>query len=305
MAQKPTQPRRVTGGALCCAAARFLLSITAANGALLLLASGCAQTSIENQIGSATQPAATESPAGRVGSEQPGVAEPAGDDAGDGRTPESAQEFVSETPRSAPGFSSTSGRWFRARSSRSAMELFQDHYQAQHYPEALAALRDALRDRPDDPEVLYLIALTHRAAGHPRLAEPSLNRAIEVHPDHLNSRKLLCMILMEDGRCAAATRHIDHVVKAGVADAEAYLLRASAHLRCGDCPAAEADATEALRLDAKLWQALLVRSAARLQAGRLDAAREDLEAVRAAGVPAREYAPLAAQIQQASSKAGN
>ncbi|MFO1095492.1 MAG: tetratricopeptide repeat protein [Planctomycetaceae bacterium] len=265
--------------------------------------SGCAPPPIESQFESPPDPGALQRPADRSATESTAAEFSAGD-ADDRRAEDPTQPFLAQSRQAVPGLPGVSARRSRDRTPQSTINQFQEHYQARRYPEALAALREALRNRPDDPDILYWTALTHRAAGHPELAEPSLNRALEVAPNHLDSCKLLSVILMEDGRCAAAVRQIDQLVKSGGADAEAHLLRASAHMRCGDCPAAIDDATEALRRDAKLTQALLVRSAARLQSGQLDQAREDLEAARAAGVPASQSAPLAAQINEALRKAG-
>ena len=102
--------------------------------------------------------------------------------------------------------------------------VFDEHFDAKRYPEALSPCAR----RSESVRMIRRLCIrwrfTHRADNHPRRAEASLERAVAVEPDHLECRKLLCVLLMDDERCAAATAQIDHVVAAGNADAEAYLL---------------------------------------------------------------------------------
>jgi predicted Zn-dependent protease len=88
----------------------------------------------------------------------------------------------------------------------------------------LPALDDAASERdaqeavlgraPDNPEVLYLFALSDPEAADPSPRETALRRAVEADPGHLPARVLLCEILVETGRSGEALGLVD----AGIVD---------------------------------------------------------------------------------------
>jgi predicted Zn-dependent protease len=183
-----------------------------------------------------------------------------------------------------------------SKSPRAAMEEFQQHFENERFPEALATLESVLRDQPDDPKLLYLIAVTHRAADHSHQAAPTLERVIAIDPQHLGARKLLCIIWTEDGRCTEAEAQINPLIAAGTADAEAWALRGAARLRCGDLANAAADAAQSLQIDPQMHKALLVRCAVQMRQGQFEAAQIDLAAARKAGAPDASWQPLSQEL---------
>jgi tetratricopeptide (TPR) repeat protein len=178
------------------------------------------------------------------------------------------------------------------------MADFDRHFKAGQFSEALGSLDSALRERPDDPDLLYLMACTHRADDHSNRAIPILERVIGIDPKHLDARKLLCIIWTEAGRSAAAAAQIDPLIADGTADSEAYALRATARLRSGDLANAAADAETSLQIDPQTHQALLVRCAVRLHTGQLNEARDDLDAARQAGAPDGSWQPLSQELDR-------
>jgi len=176
------------------------------------------------------------------------------------------------------------------------MEQYQAHIEKKEFPEALSTLESLLRDRPDDPALLYLIAATHRAAGNSNQAAPTLQRVITLDPQHAPARKLLCIIWTETGRCTEAEAQINELIEDGTADAEAWALRGAARLRCGDMAGAAADAEQALQIDPKMHKAYLVRCALEIRQGKLDAARDDIVAARKAGAPEGNWMPLSEEL---------
>lgn len=185
-----------------------------------------------------------------------------------------------------------------SKSPRTVMLEFQKHFDNERFSEALSTLESVLRDRPDDPALLYLIAVTHRAAGQSNLAVPTLERVIAIDPQHVNARKLLCILWTEEGRCTEAEAQMNPLIAAGTADAEAWALRGAARLRGGDLSNAAADAAQSLQIDPQLPNALLVRCAVLMRQGQLDAARDDLDSARKAGAPEAHCEALSQELDR-------
>lgn len=179
---------------------------------------------------------------------------------------------------------------------RNVQQDFNQLIEAGQFDEARGILRKALRERPDDPQLLYLMAFAHFVEGKLNRAEPVLNRVLRADPQHAEARKLLTAVLTAQGRCAVATEEIDKVLAELPDDAEAQMLRAAARLRCGDWIEAETDADAALRLDPSSDRALLIRCTARLRKGDVEAAREDFRAARLAGAPDSQLQLLESQL---------
>jgi hypothetical protein len=129
----------------------------------LCLAAGCAPPTVEPDD---VQPPGSES----ASSELPIGVQPAIGMTGDESLVETASSLDAEQPTS----SNSSGDPFattqlptrtrqRSRAPRSSQLEFQENFQAGRYPAALKAVRDMLRERPDDPDLLYLLAMTYRA----------------------------------------------------------------------------------------------------------------------------------------------
>jgi len=184
----------------------------------------------------------------------------------------------------------------RTQSPRAAMEEYLEHIENERFPEALSKLESLLKDRPDDPALLYLIAATHRAAGNSNKAAPTLQRVITLDPQHLPARKLLCIIWTETGRCTEAEAQINQLIEDGIADAEAWALRGAARLRCGDMAGAADDVTQSLQIDPVMHKAFLVRCAIQIRQGQLEGARDDIVAARKAGAPESNWMPLSEEL---------
>lgn len=174
--------------------------------------------------------------------------------------------------------------------------------QTGQFGEAHACIRDALRERPDNPDLLYLMALAHFSEGNLNRAEPVVRRIVRLAPEHANARRLLSAVLTADGNCREALATIQPLFESGNVDAETYTLRAAARVRCGEPEGAVDDADAALRLEPSSTQALLVRCAAQLRLGEIVAAREDLQQARENGAPESQLGALQSALDKAATE---
>lgn len=294
MLRQLLQPRRHAGGAAPCAGARRLVVASS----LVAVFAGCGsgldepRHAIDPRDAPAIMPRRVD-----IRAEEPALPDSEVFAGADPLEPLTPPQRVSINAVSSKGGT-------RAESIQTLQGSVEDLIQAGRYEEAHKLVRDARRDRPDDPKLLYLMAFAYFTEGDLNRAEPVLNRVLKLDSEHVSARKLLSALLTADGRCRAAVEQIESVIAGGDADAEAYTLRAAARLRCGDLSAAEQDATAALQRDPSWTRAFLVRCAARLRIGSIPAAREDLKAARKAGAPGNELQLLESELVKALSKSG-
>src|SRR5262249_51368833 len=115
-------------------------------------------------------------------------------------------------------------------------------------------LRDALRDKPDQPAAHYDLALVQEARGRPEDALSEYEAELRVDPKayraHFNAAKLLAA----SGRRVEAARRFEQAVEANPEFGGGYLSRARARLDLGDLAGAEAAAVKgnALRVEAAI-----------------------------------------------------
>lgn len=104
---------------------------------------------------------------------------------------------------------------------------------------AVIDLRAAVKDQPGSPEVVGLLAQAHRQAGEPQLAREVLADAVKFKPDNPDLRLLLAADMADAKEYQAATAEVDHALQAAPQHLRAYALKAKLALAQKDMPAAE------------------------------------------------------------------
>lgn len=118
-----------------------------------------------------------------------------------------------------------------------------------NYRAAIDAYERASRRRPNDPDLHRRAARLLVFIGQPEKAEQRIRKALEIDPNHLPSRAVLCMALDWQKRVAEAVAECQAVVAAdpNYATGHAYLAEALAD--SGDFNAARAAAQRAVELE--------------------------------------------------------
>lgn len=104
---------------------------------------------------------------------------------------------------------------------------------------AIIDLRAASKDQPGSAEVAGLLAQAHRKAGEPQLAREVLADAVKFKPDNPDLRMLLAADLADAKEFREAGAEIDSALKAAPQNLRAYDFKAQLALAQQDIPAAE------------------------------------------------------------------
>lgn len=88
------------------------------------------------------------------------------------------------------------------------------------HTEALAALRDGERNRPDHTPARVVLARIHLDLGNHALALEVLDDVVRVDPENLAATALLARLLVEDGRIEEAAPLVERLRMSGGAEAE-------------------------------------------------------------------------------------
>lgn len=104
---------------------------------------------------------------------------------------------------------------------------------------AIIDLRSVARDQPGSPEVAGLLAQAHRRSGEPQLAREVLSDAVKFKPDNPELRLLLAADLADAKDFKAAAAEVDVVLKAAPQNLRAYDFKAQLAVAQKDLVAAE------------------------------------------------------------------
>jgi tetratricopeptide (TPR) repeat protein len=85
--------------------------------------------------------------------------------------------------------------------------------QQENYVDAIGDFRSVLKDQPDSPEVLRLLAAAHLANGDRELARDTMSRAIDANPGDNDLRLSMARLLVQDDKPDEALEQIDEVLK--------------------------------------------------------------------------------------------
>ena len=91
---------------------------------------------------------------------------------------------------------------------------------------AIIDLRSVMRDQPGSPEVAGLLAQAHRQAGEPQLAREVLMDALKAKPDNANLMLLVAADMADAKDYKAAGAEIDKALKAAPQDLRAWDMKA-------------------------------------------------------------------------------
>jgi tetratricopeptide (TPR) repeat protein len=127
------------------------------------------------------------------------------------------------------------------------------HLRYEKYDEALAALTDCLRARPEDARLWYLkgVVLNKRRSGESDLRGglEAFDRCVQLHPDSWDAWRMRALVLAELGRTADALDSVEKAIAGHPEDAAAWALGAKLHSAQGNADRALAFAERASQLD--------------------------------------------------------
>lgn len=115
--------------------------------------------------------------------------------------------------------------------------------------ESVAALEEAAKRAPNDPEIPYLTALALSELGDPKATEAKLREAIKLDPRFSRAYYNLGLLLSGQGQQEAAIISLRNASDTGPGDPAPPYALATIYLRLGQQAAAETAAREALRRD--------------------------------------------------------
>lgn len=160
----------------------------------------------------------------------------------------------------------------------------QDLVDAGKHAEAAAAIS------PEDPEVLYALAVTKYRLGKPEDAEQQLRKTLEKFPKDLRSSVGLAIISLQNKDFKRAEEVLKKAGDQAPGSPEPILALAHIYEISGKPMDAEAQCRRVLQLDPKNGEALLQIAGLQLQAGRKDEAGQTYK--QASSLPNAEYKPV-------------
>ena len=118
---------------------------------------------------------------------------------------------------------------------------------------------EALKLNERDPEAHFGLGDAYRELGSYEQAQEHFLRALEINPDHQDSRLNLSALYLQTERWDDAIREATTLIEdlTFLNPARAYVNRAWAHYKLGDLDAAQADLTEAIQRNSGNWTAHL------------------------------------------------
>jgi len=107
------------------------------------------------------------------------------------------------------------------------------HLDASQWDKADRVLRKALKQSPNDPEILHRLGAVQRRLGHPRKAVELLSRALEhLQDDHLHGEYIGSLLSMD--RADEAMKHLDRSIDSDPKNVNLLLLRSELFMKLGD-----------------------------------------------------------------------
>jgi len=136
--------------------------------------------------------------------------------------------------------------------------------------DAVAALEEALRRRPEDPLVSSALATALLSAGRPEEAQRTLEAAQRIQPGDPRIYFLLGMVAEQEGRDEDAPALYRKALALNPRSAPAHVQLGAIALRHGDVAAAERELAAALELDprvasARFWRGQILEHEGRLE----------------------------------------
>ncbi|MDG2201379.1 MAG: sulfotransferase [Phycisphaerales bacterium] len=140
------------------------------------------------------------------------------------------------------------------------------HLEARQWDKADRVLRKALKQSPNNPEILQRLGAVQRRLGHPRKAVELLSLALEhLDDDHLHSEYIGSLLDMD--RTAEAMTHLDRSISGNPENVNLLLLRSQLFMKLGNLHNACLDSQRAselkpdnLELHARYVDALIGRA---------------------------------------------
>lgn len=154
--------------------------------------------------------------------------------------------------------------------------LGQAHRLRGNFSAAIAAYEALARVKADDAHPLYLIGLTHRAAGRNAAALDSFRRALGNNPMYLPALNALVAMHGQEGRADLARQLVDERLAAQPDSAGLLHLRASLSMSSGELDEAGRFLKEAIRCDPGMTEAYRDLARLYIQQQNIDSALETL-----------------------------
>lgn len=141
---------------------------------------------------------------------------------------------------------------------------------------ALTCARQVLKDAPDAPDALHLLALALRNAGDARGAEDAFERALKGAPRHVDVLNNYAGFLQRAGRIEEAIARFQQALAANAARSDIWINLALAQTAGGEAEAAVTSANRALALAPNSVRALRTLAGALRDSADLDGAERTL-----------------------------
>jgi len=82
----------------------------------------------------------------------------------------------------------------------SPLKPYHELIEAEKYQQAITELDEALRDDPDNADMLNLVAYSHRKLGHFDIALDYYQQALAIEPDHRGANEYLGELYLQTGQ---------------------------------------------------------------------------------------------------------
>lgn len=130
-------------------------------------------------------------------------------------------------------------------------------YQKGDFVRAKETFEFALKQKPEDPNLLYNLAQCHDQLGENQKAEEVYRLCLQKDPNHPSAQHSLARLLMLEGRRGEATKTIETWLASQPKSAEAYVQDAWRWQQDGDLLKAQGRLQQALELDPRNVRALV------------------------------------------------
>ena len=128
--------------------------------------------------------------------------------------------------------------------------------------EAVALLREAVRQNSGDAEAWHYLGLAHNAVGETKEARKAFEAAIKLRPDFAPSHTALAYTLFRDNETKDAAREAQTALKLNAQDTQAHYISGAAHLKEGELKEALEESERALKIDPAFAPAALLKGKA-------------------------------------------
>ena len=169
--------------------------------------------------------------------------------------------------------------WFGGSPGRAAVAVALDHLHAERREQAVATLRKALRQVPDDPDVLFALAQAYWGDDERKSdIEALLRRVVDIAPRHATAWSLLGSLLHETDRPEEAIECYRRVVTIEPGNAAAWSALGADHAQVGDMAGSAAAYARSISLQPALPGIRMSHAHALKSLGQLDEAVREYRA---------------------------